>query len=44
MTVSLLLQEFEGHEEIIGLLGQWAGNELSSTGEMLQCFGKIQDR
>lgn len=32
------------HKEIIGLLSQWAGNELGSTGEMLQCFGKIQGR
>lgn len=44
MKVCLLLQEFERHKEIIGLLSQWAGNELSSTGEMLQCFGKIRDR
>jgi len=44
MKVCLLLEELEGQKEVIGLLSQWAGGELSSTGEMLQRFGRTQDR
>jgi len=44
MYVCLLLQEFEGHKEITGLFSHWADSEMGSTGEMLQCFGRIQDR
>lgn len=36
MRVYLLLQEFEGHKEIILYLSQWAGNELSFTREEFQ--------
>lgn len=40
MKVCLLPQEFEGPEEIIGLLSQWAGDELSSTGG--KCFSALE--